>query len=323
MHSDTSFRGKTIAVFSKLLYHARLTSADASDSVAEDVVNDLIGACLEEKKTRDAFKSAMPTGKADDYPWTTQMIQAYKNYIDAATAHDHKRVDSLNSYIVNELKKMEDKTRDYAIGCVESPSSDDPVNKLGRKISGYAEAMNRKDMSSMRSIGEDILMDLTLIHERAEKAEKQLSDLQRTNAIGSVESTTYPQQPGYYEMSRDEAIRFRKMTYAHDELETDTPWERWEFRVPFGPKSNQWTACLEEPHWHGGTEYRRKVIRKVGKENPMPIAGRSVKVYVYVLKNDDKEIRETLVRTDLYESPTSRWTYMGSYEKVIVSPEKL
>ena len=124
-------------------------------------------------------------------------------------------------------------------------------------------------------------------------------------------------------MSRDEAIRFRKMTYAHDELETDTPWERWEFRVPFGPKSNQWTACLEEPHWHGGTEYRRKVIRKVGKENPMPIAGRSVKVYVYVLKNDDKEIRETLVRTDLYESPTSRWTYMGSYKKVIVSPEKL
>ena len=156
MHSDTSFRGKTIEVFSKLLYHARLTSADASNSIAEDVVNDLIGACLEEKKTRDALKSTMPIGKGTDYPWTTQMIQAYTNYIDAATAHDHKRVDSMNSYIVNELKRMEDKARGYA--------------------------------------------------------------------IGSVESTTYSQQPGYNEMLHTDTIKFHKLTYAHDELETDKPW---------------------------------------------------------------------------------------------------
>ena len=45
------------------------------------------------------------------------------------------------------------------------------------------------------------------------------------------------------------------MQYAHDALETDKPWERWELR-PRG--SEQWHVCIGRINFNERCEYRRK-----------------------------------------------------------------
>lgn len=47
------------------------------------------------------------------------------------------------------------------------------------------------------------------------------------------------------------------MQYAHDALETDKPWERWEL-CPMG--SEQWHACSGRISFSERCEYRRKPV---------------------------------------------------------------
>ena len=44
--------------------------------------------------------------------------------------------------------------------------------------------------------------------------------------------------------------------YAQDAIETDKPWERWEFRD--ADSCAFWQNLTQSPPWYPGTEYRRK-----------------------------------------------------------------
>ena len=69
------------------------------------------------------------------------------------------------------------------------------------------------------------------------------------------------------------------LQYAQDAMETDKPWERWEYSDTstlnqHGEKiRDDWYDCGENPDWHPGVKYRRKPQTiKVGKwEFPKPI----------------------------------------------------
>lgn len=69
------------------------------------------------------------------------------------------------------------------------------------------------------------------------------------------------------------------LQYAKDAMETDKPWERWEYSDTstlnqHGEKiRDDWYDCGENPDWHPGVKYRRKPKTiKVGKwEFPKPI----------------------------------------------------
>lgn len=69
------------------------------------------------------------------------------------------------------------------------------------------------------------------------------------------------------------------LQYAQDTMETDKPWERWEYSDTstlnqHGEKiCDDWYDCGENPDWHPGVQYRRKPQTiKVGKwEFPKPI----------------------------------------------------
>ena len=60
------------------------------------------------------------------------------------------------------------------------------------------------------------------------------------------------------------------MQYALDAAETDTPWERWEFKLHGEP----WLECQDNPTWSENISYRRKPqVIKVGRhEFPKPIS---------------------------------------------------
>ena len=60
------------------------------------------------------------------------------------------------------------------------------------------------------------------------------------------------------------------LQYAQDAAETDTPWERWEYRTPDGG----WWDMDSSPCWDEEAEYRRKPsVIKVGRhEFPKPIS---------------------------------------------------
>lgn len=61
------------------------------------------------------------------------------------------------------------------------------------------------------------------------------------------------------------------LQYAQDAAETDTPWERWEWR----DKSDaEFLTCWQHPSWNLNYEYRRKrqVIRVGRHEFPKPIS---------------------------------------------------
>ncbi len=58
------------------------------------------------------------------------------------------------------------------------------------------------------------------------------------------------------------------LQYAKDAMETDRPWERWEFT-----RGGAWQPCENNPEWFADKNYRRKPeMIKVGKwEFPKPI----------------------------------------------------
>lgn len=72
------------------------------------------------------------------------------------------------------------------------------------------------------------------------------------------------------------------LQYAQDAMETDKPWERWEYSDTstlnqHGEKiRDDWYDCGENPGWHPNVQYRRKPeIIKVGRhEFPKPITER-------------------------------------------------
>lgn len=60
------------------------------------------------------------------------------------------------------------------------------------------------------------------------------------------------------------------LLYAKDAAETDTPWERWEWR---GKSGDEFLTCCQHPSWKLNHDYRRKpqVIRVGRHEFPKPI----------------------------------------------------
>lgn len=58
--------------------------------------------------------------------------------------------------------------------------------------------------------------------------------------------------------------------YAKDAAETETPWERWEFRIN---SNKSWTKALHHPEWLRAVAYRRKsqTITVNGFEVPAPL----------------------------------------------------
>lgn len=61
------------------------------------------------------------------------------------------------------------------------------------------------------------------------------------------------------------------LAYAQDAMETDKPWERWEYLAI--ECSNTWRKCEGQPAWHFAMEYRRKprTININGFEVPEPV----------------------------------------------------
>lgn len=59
------------------------------------------------------------------------------------------------------------------------------------------------------------------------------------------------------------------MLYAQDAMETDRPWERWEFSL----EGKEWKDLISQPRWCDDYEYRRKprTININGHEVPEPV----------------------------------------------------
>ena len=60
------------------------------------------------------------------------------------------------------------------------------------------------------------------------------------------------------------------MAYAQDAMETDKPWERWEFCTKINP---DWPTLRSHPSWSTDVGYRRKprTIKINGHEVPEPV----------------------------------------------------
>lgn len=59
--------------------------------------------------------------------------------------------------------------------------------------------------------------------------------------------------------------------YAEDAMETDKPWERWEYSIP--AFFNRFQGCNQQPSWEPSTQYRRKprTIQVNGFDVPEPV----------------------------------------------------
>lgn len=69
------------------------------------------------------------------------------------------------------------------------------------------------------------------------------------------------------------------LQYAQDAAETDTPWERWEFKTD----GDTWVELSKNPSWFEDRKYRRKpqVIRVGRHEFPKPITEKPKEGTVY------------------------------------------
>ena len=69
------------------------------------------------------------------------------------------------------------------------------------------------------------------------------------------------------------------LQYAQDAAETDTPWERWEFKTDV----DTWVELIKNPSWFEDRKYRRKPqIIRVGRHAfPKPIAFTPPKDTIY------------------------------------------
>lgn len=83
------------------------------------------------------------------------------------------------------------------------------------------------------------------------------------------------------------------MQYAKDAMETDKPWERWQFKS----HSSHWATChIVTPSWNEETEYRRKpqTLSINGHEVPEPYRG-------------EMQIGQPYYTPDLYNCGTDYW----------------
>lgn len=62
------------------------------------------------------------------------------------------------------------------------------------------------------------------------------------------------------------------MQYAQDAMETDKPWERWEFRWE---GEEDWRRLFDHPSWQDNANYRRETPTHIvnGHEVPAPLKG--------------------------------------------------
>ena len=70
------------------------------------------------------------------------------------------------------------------------------------------------------------------------------------------------------------------LQYAQDAAETDSPWERWEWR---DINTNRFVTCNQHPSWslNGGFRRKPQVIRVGRHEFPKPIAFTPPKDTIY------------------------------------------
>lgn len=71
------------------------------------------------------------------------------------------------------------------------------------------------------------------------------------------------------------------MMYAQDAMETDRPWERWEFRF----ENDEWKDLIDHAIWRNDCEYRRKpiTININGFEVPEPVRSPLEKGTIYYI----------------------------------------
>jgi hypothetical protein len=78
-------------------------------------------------------------------------------------------------------------------------------------------------------------------------------------------------------MTNDPHAENRKL-YAQDALETDTPWERWEFNagILHDEQWKGWHVLDQPPKWYSEYQYRRipQTLNINGHEVPMPLYAR-------------------------------------------------
>lgn len=58
--------------------------------------------------------------------------------------------------------------------------------------------------------------------------------------------------------------------YANDAIESDTPWENWEF---FSEDNQKWVQLVRNPYWDIETQYRRKEKYTVDYDDNLNTAG--------------------------------------------------
>ena len=60
------------------------------------------------------------------------------------------------------------------------------------------------------------------------------------------------------------------IAYGQDAIETDKPWERWQFKNEY---TGDWASLTDHPSWSDSTEYRRKprTININGHDVPEPV----------------------------------------------------
>jgi len=88
----------------------------------------------------------------------------------------------------------------------------------------------------------------------------------------------------------------KMMEYAQDAMETDEPWERWEFCTKVNP---DWPTLGSHPSWSTDVGYRRKprTIKINGHEVPEPVQE--------PLKENDRYYLPELTAVDLWAQ--SKW----------------
>lgn len=93
------------------------------------------------------------------------------------------------------------------------------------------------------------------------------------------------------------------MEYARDAMETDKPWERWEYSL----EGRVWMDLISQPRWGDDYEYRRKprTININGHEVPEPVRSPlengTIYYISYISAPDDALAWDCKWRSDKYD----------------------
>ena len=89
------------------------------------------------------------------------------------------------------------------------------------------------------------------------------------------------------------------MQYAQDALETDKPWERWEFTA----SGNEFESLSNHPYWYEDYEYRRKPRTPIPRREPaVPPKAPPPPYYAPCKRAADPAERVALIQQELAEA---------------------